>query len=91
MDFSTMPAEGMAHRCRAVCRFLDSWTLTSCHFKVLFLESCDLAIPPGEESLQAGVLNSAGVLLCLGLDAFFWPQQTQIFLVSGSRMENKVC
>lgn len=55
----------MAHRCWAVCRFLDSWTLTSCHFKVLFLESCDLAIPQrgGEPPGRCSELSRSLALL----------------------------
>lgn len=59
---------------------LDSWPLTSCHFKLLFMENCLPAIPqpPLRTSGQA-FLCTAGALPCCGANFFLLgPTETNL-------------
>lgn len=60
--------------------FLDSWPLTSCHFKLLFTENRLPAIPqPPQRAWGQAFLCTAGALSCCGANFFLLgPTETNL-------------
>lgn len=72
--------------------FLDCWPLTSCHFKLLFMESCLPAIlqPQQRASGQAFLCTAGSLALLWGELLSSGPNRDKYPLIGSSRMENKV-
>lgn len=89
MDFLKMWLDSGDHSQVMGCLpFLDSWSLTSCHFKLLFMENSLPAIPQPQQraSLARQVCAQLEPCLAVGQTSFFWAQQRQIS--SGQLVQN---